>query len=74
MEEWISEWVLAEIVLRQPTASQLSAKEKEEGSKYQVQLKLGTRHRTNSLQKIGRDKEEITGCFMQSTVEIKKKV
>jgi hypothetical protein len=49
---------------------QLSVKEKEEGSRYQVQLKLGTRHKKDSLHKIGRDKAESTCYSAQSVVEV----
>jgi hypothetical protein len=35
-----------------------------------VQLKLGTRHRKDSLHKIGRDRAESTGCSVQSAVEV----
>jgi hypothetical protein len=55
MEGRISEWELVEIVLRQLASSQLSLKEKGKGYRYQVQLKLGTRHRKYSLQKEGRE-------------------
>jgi hypothetical protein len=39
-----------------------------------VQLKLGTRHRNDSLHKEGWDIVESTGCSMQSEVEVKHKV
>jgi hypothetical protein len=39
-----------------------------------VQLKLGTRHRKDSLHKEGRDRAESTGCSTQSEVEVKQKV
>jgi hypothetical protein len=49
-------------------------KRKEEGSRYQVQLKLGTRHKKDSLHKEGRDRAEIPGCSAQSEFEVKQKV
>jgi hypothetical protein len=54
------------------TTSYLAAlsKSKEEGSRYQVQLKLGTRHRKDSLHRRGRDREESTGCSVQSVVKV----
>jgi hypothetical protein len=55
MEGRISEWELVEIVLRQPAASQLSIKEKGKGFRYQVQLKLSTKHRKDSFHKEGRE-------------------
>jgi hypothetical protein len=39
-----------------------------------VQLKLGTRHRKDSLHMIGRDRAESTGCSAQSAVEVIQKV
>jgi hypothetical protein len=39
-----------------------------------VQLKLGTRHRKDSLHKEGRDKEEITDYLAQYEDEEKQKV
>jgi hypothetical protein len=54
MEGGTSEWEPVEIVLRQLATSQLSVKEKGKGCKYEVQLKLGTRHRKDNLQKEGR--------------------
>jgi hypothetical protein len=58
------------------TTSCLAAlsKAEEEGSRYQVQLKLGTRHRKDSLHTVGRNREESTGCVVQSEVEVKQKV
>jgi hypothetical protein len=38
-----------------------------------VQLKLGTRHRKDSLHKMGRDRAESTGCSTQSAVEVLQK-
>jgi hypothetical protein len=55
MEGRFGEWKPVEIVLRQPVALQLSVKEKGKGSRYQVQLKLGTRHKKDSLHKEGRE-------------------
>jgi hypothetical protein len=73
MEGRISEWQSVEIVLSQPATSQLSVKEKRKGSRYQVQLKLGTRHIKDSLHKEGKDRAESTGCPTQSEVEVKQK-
>jgi hypothetical protein len=39
-----------------------------------VQLKLGTRHRKDSLHKEGRNRTERTGCSTQSEDEEKQKV
>jgi hypothetical protein len=39
-----------------------------------VQLKLGTRHRKDSLHTTGRDRAESTGCSAQSAVEVIQKV
>jgi hypothetical protein len=41
---------------------------------YQVQLKLGTRHRKDSLHEEGRDRAESIGCSAQSEVKVKQKV
>jgi hypothetical protein len=38
-----------------------------------VQLKLGTRHRKDSLHKEGRDRAESTGCSAQSEVEVNRR-
>jgi hypothetical protein len=50
------------------------SKSKEEESRYQVQLKLGTRHRKYSLHRRGRDRLESTGCSVQSIVKAIPKV
>jgi hypothetical protein len=42
-----------------------------EGSRYQVQLKLGTRHKKGSLHTIEKDIEEIIGFTVQYEVEVK---
>jgi hypothetical protein len=70
MERRFGKWEQVEIVLRQSAALQLSIKEKEDGSRYQVQLKLGTRHRKDSLHKIGMERAESTDCFVQFEVEV----
>jgi hypothetical protein len=49
-------------------------KEEGEGSRYQVQLKLGTRHIKDNLDTVGKDREESTGCFAQSEVKVEHKV
>jgi hypothetical protein len=71
MEGGISEWDPVEIVLRKTTSSQLSVKGKGKGLRYKVQLKLGTRHRKDSLHKEGRHGVERKGCPMQYEVAIK---
>jgi hypothetical protein len=70
MERRLGKWELIEVVLRQPVALQLSVKVKEEGSRDQVQLKLGTRHRKESFHNIGRDIAESIGYSTQSVVEV----
>jgi hypothetical protein len=74
MEERFGEWEPIEIVLRQPPASQLSVKSDREGSRYQVQLKLGTRHKKYNLHTGGKDRSEITGYTTKSKVEVKHKI
>jgi hypothetical protein len=56
MEGRFGEWELVEIVLQQLATSQLSVREEGEGSRYQVQLKLGTRHKKDSLHTMGKDR------------------
>ena len=53
---------------------QLSVKAKEKGYRYQVQLKLGTRHRKYNLHMVGRDRAESTVFSVQSAVEVIQKI
>jgi hypothetical protein len=70
----LGKWEPVEAVLGQSTASHLLVKSKEEGSRYHVQLELGTRHRKDSLHNIGRDKARSIDCFAQYAVELIQKV
>jgi hypothetical protein len=73
MEGRFGELESVETIIQQPAASQPSVREQEEGSRYQVKLKLGTKHRKDSLHTVGEDRAERTGCSVQPEVEEKQK-
>jgi hypothetical protein len=60
-----------ETILGQPTSSHLLLKSEGKGSRYQVQLKLGTRHIKDSLHTVREERVEIIGCSAQPEVKSK---